>query len=99
MDKSVDYAPFFKAADANGDGVISKEEWAALGIADRAYTLYEGSDKDGLSLAEMNATGAFPGIDANNDKQITLKEFQDFDKTRRGAAPGGPPPGPIPKAN
>jgi hypothetical protein len=99
MDKSVDYASFFKDADRNGDGMISTEEWAALGIADRAYTLYAGSDKDGLTVAEMNATGAFPGLDSNNDKQITLKEFQDFDRSRRNAGPGGPPPGEMPKPN
>lgn len=99
MIAGIDYAPFFAAADVDGNKTLSPQEWTKLGIADRAYTLFAGSSDNALTLTEMNDTGSFPGMDADGDKKVTLKEFQDFDTGRRNMAPGGPPPGGMPKSN
>ena len=66
---------FLAEVDSNHDGKLSKEEWAAQGLAEGILTRMD-TDKDGsLTLKEVEANW-FPGdLDANKDGILTVAKM------------------------
>lgn len=96
-------ADLFREADANRDGFLSKEEFAAMGRSDRLFETagfkYFDADGDGrLTLAEIadKPNPAFILLDVDKDCRITPEERQQMGQRQHqgGKAPGSSRPGP-----
>lgn len=89
----------FREADANRDGILTRQEFAAMGRSDRLFETvglnYWDANADGrLSLPEMvdKANPAFAVLDKDGDCRITPEDRRSV--VRSGADnPGGKAPG------
>jgi Ca2+-binding EF-hand superfamily protein len=81
-EKQRDPAAIFKKLDANGDGKVTKEEFAKFGDALK--------DKIGADKADKVGQGMFDRLDANKDGALSAEEFKGFGGGFQGKGKGKP---------
>lgn len=87
-----DVSNIIKSIDLNGDGKLSREEWAKVNAPPSSYQMIEKDKKGYITPGEFTATAPPATIDTDNDCKITLAEMQAMEKNM----PAGPPPSSAP---
>ena len=84
--------------DANKDGCISRQEWAAGGLPDPIYSILEGqaSKRDCVTAVELTKGDAPAGIDTDGDGYLSVAEMKAY--TASHPAPDGPSGSSVPAA-
>jgi hypothetical protein len=71
---------FVAKVDADKDGLMTKDEWKAAGLAEMPFTMCDSSKDGRLTTAEMAACALPAAMDSNGDNILLVSEMIEFDK-------------------
>jgi len=77
--------------DVDGNGEMSRSEWAAEGLPMSSFDMFE-KGRGFVTQRDYEVNAAPPGVDVNGDGKLTVAELVEFDKRMAAVRANRPPP-------